>query len=180
MQACWRRTRRSTCQDRAWASQGRATPSSRPGWATRRCPHRGLAPPSTSWQPTHRHAAEDLEAHASSLGDLLRHLARNLHQTRLSPRLRTGWAPRRGRPGRLPLNPRRRPARRCRPHLVERAGKSPFSGRPWADLLMPHVGLNPPGLRSGLGRGAPRLQEGRGGPWGGAPIEGWRHFQPAL
>ncbi len=44
---------------------------------------------------------------------------------------------------------------------------------------MSHEALTLPGLRSGLRRGAPRLQVVCGGPWGGALIEVWRHFQPA-
>ena len=48
-----------------------------------------------------------------------------------------------------------------------------------AGLLAPREASNLPGPRSGLRRGAPRLQVGRGGPWGGALIEMWRKFHPA-
>ena len=43
----------------------------------------------------------------------------------------------------------------------------------------PHEAPNPPELRSGLRLGAPCLQVDRGGPWGGALTESWRHCKAA-
>ena len=47
-------------------------------------------------------------------------------------------------------------------------------------MLPPHEGPSLPRLRSGVHRGGPRLQVRRGGRWGGALGEVWRHFQPAV
>jgi hypothetical protein len=46
-------------------------------------------------------------------------------------------------------------------------------------MLAEHEAPNQPRLRSGLCMRVPRLQVGQGGPWGGAPMEVRRHFQPA-
>ena len=46
-------------------------------------------------------------------------------------------------------------------------------------MLAPHEAPNLPRLRSGLRRGAPCLQIGCVGPWGGALTEVRRHFKPA-
>lgn len=55
--------------------------------------------------------------------------------------------------------------------VVLRAGR--------AGLPAPHESPNQPGLRSGLHMGAPSLQVGLRGPWGGVLTEGSRHFQSA-
>ncbi len=47
-----------------------------------------------------------------------------------------------------------------------------------AGLLAPREAPDLPGMRSGVLRGGRRLQEGRGGPWGGALTEVWRYFPP--
>ena len=46
-------------------------------------------------------------------------------------------------------------------------------------MLEPHEAPNLPRLRDGLRRGGPLLKVGRGGRWGDALIEVWRHFEPA-
>ena len=46
-------------------------------------------------------------------------------------------------------------------------------------MLVSHEDANLPGPRSGLRRGAPRLQEGRGGRRDCDLSDVWRHFQPA-
>ena len=49
----------------------------------------------------------------------------------------------------------------------------------WGGLAGAARSFNLPRPRSGLHRGAQRLQVGRGGPWGGALVEVWQHFKPA-
>ena len=48
-----------------------------------------------------------------------------------------------------------------------------------ASSLTPNEACNLPSPRDGLRRGAPCLQVGWGGPWGGALTEVWRHVKPA-
>jgi hypothetical protein len=45
-------------------------------------------------------------------------------------------------------------------------------------LLAPREAPILPRMRSGARSGSPRLQEGRGGRWGGVLTEAWHHIKP--
>lgn len=63
--------------------------------------------------------------------------------------------------------------------LIETSIEPSSCGRVRASCMESHGAVNLPELRSGLRRDEPCLQGGRVGPWGGARMDGMRHFQPA-